>query len=208
MIWVADIVDGRARRAAPCAQLRYDDEERAFSIRIAAEAREADVPLMLASFIGKGQRDVGGRWARRWVEGRIVPPSRQNLGAVLKAHGLREYDELTLLESSRARSSDDDFVLAIPSCDVLGEGERPMRLEGAADPRARELALQAAGGELAQARQKAGLSQHELAERMGVDQAFVSRMESGRSNLTLSTLADAASCLGLEVEVRLRPREA
>lgn len=41
-----------------------------------------------------------------------------------------------------------------------------------------------------------GMSQEALAEKMGVDRAFVSSMERGRSNVTLTTLWQAAHALG------------
>lgn len=42
----------------------------------------------------------------------------------------------------------------------------------------------------------AGISQEALAEKMGVDRAFVSSMERGRSNVTLTTLWQVADALG------------
>ena len=51
------------------------------------------------------------------------------------------------------------------------------------------------------AREKAGLTQAELAERIGTDQASISRIESGARNITLETLAKIAKVLGLRVAV-------
>lgn len=46
----------------------------------------------------------------------------------------------------------------------------------------------------------AGLSQEELAGRMDVDQAYVSRLEKGELNPTLLTIWDAAEALGTNAE--------
>jgi transcriptional regulator with XRE-family HTH domain len=46
-----------------------------------------------------------------------------------------------------------------------------------------------------------GVSQHALAERLGVSDARVSRIMTGRENLTLRTLADLGWALGLRFEV-------
>lgn len=48
-----------------------------------------------------------------------------------------------------------------------------------------------------QRRLAADLSQEALAEKMGVDRAFVSSMERGQSNVTLTTLWQAGEALGV-----------
>lgn len=50
-------------------------------------------------------------------------------------------------------------------------------------------------------RQAAKISQEELAARMDVDQAYVSRLEAGEKNPTTSTLQAAANALDVEVQV-------
>ena len=55
------------------------------------------------------------------------------------------------------------------------------------------------------AREAAGLSQRELAHRMGTSQAAIDRLESGGVGATLTTLQRVASALGLEVNVELKP---
>lgn len=49
------------------------------------------------------------------------------------------------------------------------------------------------------AREDAGLTQAEFAEKLGMDQASVSRIESGARNMTLETLGKVAKVLGLKV---------
>lgn len=51
-----------------------------------------------------------------------------------------------------------------------------------------------------------GISQHELAERLEVSDARVSRIMTGKENLTLKTLADVGWTLGLRFEVVAVPR--
>ena len=72
---------------------------------------ETDVPMGLVPFAHDGKREVDPHWSRRWVEERIVPPSRQNIGQVLKANGLVEYDDFALLVHGMGRCSQDDFEL-------------------------------------------------------------------------------------------------
>jgi transcriptional regulator with XRE-family HTH domain len=61
--------------------------------------------------------------------------------------------------------------------------------------------------EVSRARQRAGLSQRELATRAGLTQAAVSRLESGDRLPRLETLLALAEAAGHVLEIRLkRPR--
>ena len=61
------------------------------------------------------------------------------------------------------------------------------------------------GQRIHDARDTAGLSQRELARRMGTSQAAIDRLESGGVGATITTLQRVATALGLEVSVELRP---
>jgi transcriptional regulator with XRE-family HTH domain len=58
---------------------------------------------------------------------------------------------------------------------------------------------------LARALRTSGLTQSELAARLGKSKGFVSQILGGGRNLTLGTLADVAGALGCKVQVQLRP---
>ncbi|MBV7292678.1 helix-turn-helix transcriptional regulator [Corynebacterium sp. TAE3-ERU16] len=58
-------------------------------------------------------------------------------------------------------------------------------------------------GELSCARKERKITQMELAEVSGVDQAEISRIENGRANPTLDTVSRLAAALGKEI--RLSP---
>jgi transcriptional regulator with XRE-family HTH domain len=57
-----------------------------------------------------------------------------------------------------------------------------------------------------QARLAAGLTQAELAERIGTTQSAVARLESAGANPCVETLLRAVEAAGQELEVELRPR--
>lgn len=57
------------------------------------------------------------------------------------------------------------------------------------------------GSNIRKQRQAAKISQEELAARMDVDQAYVSRLEAGEKNPTVATLQAAAN--GLDIDVQL-----
>ncbi len=57
--------------------------------------------------------------------------------------------------------------------------------------------------QLIEARTRAGLTQQELADRMGTTQPVIARLESGRQKPTTKTLERFAKATGSKVEVRL-----
>jgi transcriptional regulator with XRE-family HTH domain len=60
---------------------------------------------------------------------------------------------------------------------------------------------QRAGRVFAEARQRAGLSQRQLAGRMGVSQQALSRIEKGGTSITITTLSRLADGLGVNLTV-------
>ena len=62
----------------------------------------------------------------------------------------------------------------------------------------------ALAAELVGRRQALGLSQTEVAARMGTSQSAVARLESGQADVRLSTLERYAAALGHHLDVRLK----
>jgi ribosome-binding protein aMBF1 (putative translation factor) len=61
------------------------------------------------------------------------------------------------------------------------------------------------GERVRRARETEGLTQRELATRMGTSQAAIARLEAGGVGATLTTLHRVALALGLELNIELRP---
>ncbi len=101
----------------------------------------------------------------------------------------------------------DDAVAAAVEADRarIGTLLRRARKEGrgiaSVDAAARSLA-RAVLRSLIRARQTAGLSQVEVARRIGMPQPAIVRLEAGTHSPTLSTLARYASAVGVRLEVR------
>lgn len=53
------------------------------------------------------------------------------------------------------------------------------------------------GQKVREIRKRQSISQEELAMRIGADQAYISRIESGQMNLTLDSVAELADALGV-----------
>lgn len=205
------IVDASRRNAVPCGYLLYNEEADQFSIELVEGVDSRDMPAMLGLLEEKGVRTIDDTWTRRWIQERIPPSSRQNIGQILREGNLSEYDELALLLAARGQSAQDDFVLREATESerrVLAGGEECVG-EGVsslnnANETATETFAAKVGTQLMQARKQAGISQKELARRTGVQQAVISRVESGKGNPTLSLIEDLAHGLGFEVEVILQ----
>ena len=101
--------------------LIYYERARAFYIELPDDADEWNTPLLLSSFVKRGHYSISSYWSRLWVQQRIIPSDRQNIGQVLKENGLSEYDEFQLLMLSNGRCSQDDCYLEEISLDALPE---------------------------------------------------------------------------------------
>ena len=88
--------------------LFYYEKSDTFSIELSPEIQESDAPLFLASFIKKGIYTVDPEWSARWVQQRIVPADRQNIGTILRDNGLKEYQTYRLLMLGEGRCAQDD----------------------------------------------------------------------------------------------------
>ena len=93
------------------AYLFYYENEKLFYIELPDDADEWETPLLLSSFIKKGEKTINSYWSKMWVCQRIVPPDRQNIGQILRDNHLSEYDEFDLLILGMGRCAQDDYYL-------------------------------------------------------------------------------------------------
>lgn len=66
------------------------------------------------------------------------------------------------------------------------------------------LASKVAGRAIRKARRDAGISQTELAKRLGTSAPYISELEAGRSNMTIGQLWSIADALRVELHIELR----
>lgn len=93
------------------AHLIYYEKDKKFYIELPDTADFWETPLLLSSFLKRGKRTIDAHWSKVWVQQRIIPMDRQNLGQILKANGLKEYDEFKLLMLAKGRCAQDSFYL-------------------------------------------------------------------------------------------------
>jgi len=91
--------------------LIYYEKAGAFYIELPDDADPWDIPPILASFMKRGKTSVNSYWSRIWVEQRITPQDRQNIGQILRDNGLETYDAFSLLLLSMGRCAQDDCYL-------------------------------------------------------------------------------------------------
>ncbi len=93
------------------AVLNYDENKKEFTIDIPKGIATKEVPFMLSIFMKKGIHHVDSEWSMKWVQSRIVPSSRQNIGEILRINGMKSYDEHKLLLRSNGQSCQDEFYI-------------------------------------------------------------------------------------------------
>ena len=101
------------------AYLLYYETEKSFYIELPDEADPWETPIFLSSFAKKNITTINSYWSKVWVQQRIVPHDRQNLGQILKDNNLDEYDEFELLMLSNGRCSQDELYLEAISVDDI-----------------------------------------------------------------------------------------
>lgn len=173
------IRDGARRKMQPCAFMRFS-QEKGFEIELAPGISPDDVPAFFVPFVKDKQETISPELSLRWIRERIPPSGRQNLGEILNAHNLSEYSELELLRSGRGESSQDSFIVE----EIDEESFNSRTLDRTLGNR------QKLGSEIKARRIGLGMSQKELADAIGIDQPALSKIESGKSNVTFDILSD------------------
>ena len=93
------------------AWLIYYEAEKRFYIELPDDADPWETPMLLSSVLKRGERTVNAYWSKLWVQQRIVPLDRQNLGQILRDNTLDTYDEYELLMLANGRCAQDDYYL-------------------------------------------------------------------------------------------------
>ena len=105
------IRDEQDVRGRDVAYLIYYERDRRFYIELPDDADPWETPLILSSFCRRGEKTVNAYWSRVWVQQRIVPPDRQNLGQILRDNGMDAYNEYQLLTATQGRCAQDSYYL-------------------------------------------------------------------------------------------------
>lgn len=97
----------------------YNQDNHQFGLFIPDEVKNTELPFIFNIYVQKGIRHLNDEQTRRWIKDRITPPSRQNIGMILKEVGIKQYDEFEILIYNKGRSCMDEFYLEECSLDLL-----------------------------------------------------------------------------------------
>lgn len=101
------IYDEQLERSEPIGYLFYYEKAREFIIELASDIDEWQAPLLFQGSVKRGSYTIPKEVALMWVQERVIPSGRQNIGEILRTHKLKEYSEISMLSLSKGRSSQD-----------------------------------------------------------------------------------------------------
>ena len=93
------------------AYLFYYETNKEFYIELPSDIDMWEAPLLLSTFVERGQYSIDRYFSGLWIEQRIVPSDRQNLGHILRDNKLAEYDEYKLLLLGEGRCAQDEYYI-------------------------------------------------------------------------------------------------
>ena len=91
--------------------LTYDEDSEQYAVHIPESIDCNDLPAILSLLAKQGIRELDDKWARRFVEERVVPSDRQNIGTIMRQLHKKKYSEFPILEYTSGRCCMDDFYL-------------------------------------------------------------------------------------------------
>ena len=93
------------------AYLIYFEKDKQFFIELPDNADPWETPIILSSFAEKQEMTINSYWSKKWVQQRVVPIDRQNIGQILRNNDLKSYDEYKLLVLANGRCAQDDYYI-------------------------------------------------------------------------------------------------
>ena len=121
------IRDESSQEQKDLAYLLYYEQEKRFYIELPENADAWETPLLLDSFVKRGETTVNSYWSKIWVQQRIVPTDRQNIGEILRDNHLKEYDEYELLMLAMGRCAECECRAVCARVDAAGARFRRAR---------------------------------------------------------------------------------
>lgn len=91
--------------------LLYFDKKKEFIIELKENLDEWNAPLLFTGYVKQNIFTISRKISRVWVQERIIPSGRQNIGSILKRHKLKQYDEMDFLELSKGKCAQDSMYI-------------------------------------------------------------------------------------------------
>lgn len=118
------IYDEQLERKDPIGYLFYYEKAQSFIIELCSDIDEWEAPLLFQGLVKNNIYTIPSDISFMWVQERIIPSGRQNIGEILKTHKLKAYSEIAFLSLSKGRSSQDGCYIK-----ELSEEEVPQEIK-------------------------------------------------------------------------------
>lgn len=116
------IYDEDLDRVTAIGYLFYYEKAEKFIIELCRDLDEWSSPLLFQGLVKKGIYTIPHTISLMWVQERIIPSGRQNIGSILKNHKLQSYNEMALLSLSKGKCSQDHcYILEVEVDDIPEE---------------------------------------------------------------------------------------
>lgn len=106
---IYEMIDADLKLTLGC--LLYFEKEKSYIIELSDTLDEWTAPLLFAGNIKNGIFTIDRELSSIWVNERIIPSGRQNIGSILANAKLPYYDEISLLEKSNGKCSQDSIYI-------------------------------------------------------------------------------------------------
>lgn len=91
--------------------LEYNSSSKEFHLHIPKVEDIRRAPITIWAYADVGIGDLSAQQSLEWVQMRLIPPNRANIGDILVGFGMKEYDELEMLCKLNGRCSQDDMYI-------------------------------------------------------------------------------------------------
>lgn len=89
----------------------YFEKSKTFNIELLKDINPVKLPIVLDIFFYRNTFSINSYYSKLWIQDRVVPIDRQNIGSILKQAKLKEYDVYKLLMLNHGRCVNDEFEL-------------------------------------------------------------------------------------------------
>ena len=113
------IYDEELNRNTAIGYLFYYEKAEGFIIELCSDLDEWEAPLLFQGLVRQGMYTIPHKISLMWVQERVIPSGRQNIGSILKNHKLQVYSEMALLRLSKGRCTQDSCYIEEVDADSI-----------------------------------------------------------------------------------------
>ncbi len=108
---IYEIIDNDNKSYIGC--LIYYEKSDDYIVELVDGIDEWDAPFLFDKYVRAGEYTIPRKASRLWVEERVIPSDRQNIGAILRNHKMKEYNVQKLLDVSKGKCAQDNLYLRL-----------------------------------------------------------------------------------------------